>query len=240
MRCCLTTLALLVALVIGVAWIGLPVVAGGVLQSALGVAGFSGQDTSVKVQADPPLKLLSLSADSVRIRSTAASFKGINAATVDVAISDVALSGGRFATIVGTLGGVDLANLGGVGSGPAILIPTVSLSGSSSRTVATMTIPAATVQAYAAAQVQALTGVAPDRVALAAPDLVRITLRGVTISARLVVGSDGSLSLAPPAASGIGALVLIDGSAGGPLRVQSVAVVTGGLRVSALLDLGLG
>ena len=58
MRSCLVQLLILVALVFGLVWFGLPIGAAWVATNALKAAGFSGTDTAVTVTADPPFLLL--------------------------------------------------------------------------------------------------------------------------------------------------------------------------------------
>src|SRR5947207_12621110 len=69
-RGCVLWLLTFGAFVLLVLWFALPPVAGGLAAAALESAGFHGTNTRVDVGADPPLKLLLLDADRIRIRSS--------------------------------------------------------------------------------------------------------------------------------------------------------------------------
>ena len=80
MRGCLTWFFVLLAVVLVATWAFAPVVAAGLVSAGLGTAGFESADKKVTVIADPPIELLTLRADKVRIQATDATFAGLHIA----------------------------------------------------------------------------------------------------------------------------------------------------------------
>jgi hypothetical protein len=234
-RGCLVTIAALIVAIGVAAWFLLPPAAGAVAEAALVAAGFHADTSTVTVESDPPLRLLTLSADTARIRATNVLFRGVEAASADITLGDVAVIDHSFKTLEGTLKGVRFQP----GHGPELGVPLVHLSGTPDRVRATLDVPAADAEAMAAAAVQGAVGIAPSRTVLAAPDRVAITVGGRTINGRLAVAADGSLALIAPAGSPVGSVALVSPSAELPIRVESFRIVDGGLTVVVTLDPGL-
>ena len=136
MRGCLVALAALVVVAVLVLWFALPLVVGGIATATLGAVGFHGTDTRVDVFADPPLRLLTLNADRVRVRSTDVTLENVAADTVDLTLRDVSINERRFGVIEGTLGGVTVTP----DVGPPFEVSTVQLSGPSEAARATLTL----------------------------------------------------------------------------------------------------
>ena len=237
MRGCLVTLALLVTLAALAVWFALPPLVGTLAQGALVAAGFDSAATTVTVTADPPPKLLGLTADAIRIRASNARYRGLEAADVDVTLEDVRLVDRTFGRLSGTLGFVSLP---GAGGGPRVTIPKVGLSGDADRIRAELTFPAATAQELAASALERSTGIRPTRVVLSGPDRIRIEARGLVLNGRLAVRSDGALLLVPPADGDLGSITLVEPGPDVPLRIDSFRILDGGLVLVATLDPAAG
>ncbi len=236
MRGCLVTLAVVLGLGLAGAWFGLPPLLGTVGEGALAAAGLHGTNTTVEVVADPPLKLLGLHADQVRIRSTNASFRGVNAASLDVTMDAVALVDRTWTGLHGTLKGVRVVSSGGRSVG----IPLVELSSSGGEIRATMTLAAPDVEAAVTAAVEAGVGITPSAVVLSAPDRVQVDLGGQRIAGRLAVRDDGALLLVPPEGAALQPVTLLSPGPDVAFRVRSFRVVGGGLTVVAAIGAGSG
>jgi hypothetical protein len=235
MRGCLVTIAALVLVMGTAAWFLLPPLAGTVAEGALVAAGFDADTSTVTVESDPPLRLLTLRADAVRIRATNVAFRGVEAATADITLGDVAVVDQSFKTLEGTLKGVRFKPE----HGAELAVPLVELSGTPKAVKATLTLPAADAQALAVAAVENAVGITPSSVVLAAPDGVRLTAGGLTVMARLQVGTDGSLDLVAPTGSNLGAIELVSPGVELPVKVDSFRIVDGGLVLVTTLDPGL-
>ena len=101
MRSCLIALVLLVVVGLLVLWFALPLVVGGLATATLGAVGFHGTNTQVEVFADPPLRLLTLDADRVRVRSSDVTVENVAADAVDLTLRDVSIPGRHFGVIEG-------------------------------------------------------------------------------------------------------------------------------------------
>ncbi len=235
MRGCLITIAALVLVMGTAAWFLLPPVAGTVAEGALVAAGFDADTSTVTVDSDPPLKLLTLKADALRIRATNVAFRGVEAASADITLSDVAVVDQSFRTLKGSLKGVRFKPEHGAELG----VPLVELSGTPHQVTATLTLPKADAEALAVAAVENAVGITPSSVVLTAPDRVAMTVGGLTVNARLRVGADGSLDLVPPSGSDLGSVELVSPGVELPVRVESFTIVDGGLILVATLDPGL-
>ena len=232
MRGCLVTLALLVTVAILAVWFLLPPLVGTLAQGALVAAGFQAATTTVTVTADPPPKLLGLTADAIRIRATNARYRGLEAVDLDVTLGDVRLVDRTFGRLSGTL---DFVSLPGAGGAATVTIPSVVLSGDAARIRATLTFPKAIAEDLAAGAVERATGITPDSVVLSGPDRIRIEGRGLAVDGRLAV-RNGALLLVPPTAGSLGSITLVEPGPDVPLRIDSLRVVDGGLVLLATLD----
>ncbi len=235
MRGCLITIAALTVVMVTAAWFLLPPLAGTVAEGALVAAGFKADTSTVTVESDPPLKLLGLTADALRIRATNIAFRGVEAASADITLGDVAVVDQSFKTLKGSLKGVRFKPEHGAELG----VPLVELSGTADQVTATLTLPKADAEALAVAAVENAVGITPSSVSLTSPDNVRLTAGGLTVAARLRVGDDGSLDLVAPSGSDLGSVELISPGVELPVRVESYKIVDGGLILVASLDPGL-
>lgn len=235
MRGCLATIALLILVLGAAVWFLLPPLAGAVAQGALVAVGFDADTSTVTVEADPPLRLLTLEADAVRIRATNVVFRGVEAASADITLGDVALIDRSFGTLDGTLKGVRFQPSRGTELG----VPLVRLVGTPDRVRATFDLPAADAEALAAAAVREAVGIAPSQIVLAAPDRVALTVGGRTVNGRLAVSADGKLNLIGTPGTDLGSVALVSPGVELPVRVESFRIVDGGLTLVVSLDPGL-
>jgi hypothetical protein len=229
MRSCLFQLLLLVAVLFGLAWFGLPIGAAWVATNALKTAGFTGTDTVVTVNSDPPLLLLTGHADTIHVTSNQISVGDLEAASVDITLGRVDLIGRTVGTVSGTLSGVTIP----VSSGDPITAASVKLTGSATATQATIELPMAQAQALAVAalKAQGLTATATFK----APNVVTIKASGKTIAAHLEA-ADGILLLVPET-PGFPIVPLITPGNGNPFRVTGAAVAAKGVTLTGTIDL---
>jgi hypothetical protein len=230
-RGCLVTIALLLAIALAATWYVLPPLAGTLTQGALSAAGFEADTTTVTVTADPPPKLLTLTADSVRIQATNVTYHGMRATSADVTLAEVSFAARTFQSLDGTLKGVRIQ----LGGGSELGVPLVRLSGPADRIQATMSIPAADAEALAGAAVETVIGITPERVSLVGPDRVRVEVGGLAVSARLALRQDGALMLVAPNGNPIGSVALVVPGPDVPFRIDSFEIVDGGLEIVAVL-----
>jgi hypothetical protein len=224
MRGCLLTLVALIVAAVLVIVLVLPAVVSGLAANALQSAGFSGTGTQIDVSADPPFRLLTLSADHIRVRSTNVSIGALHADSLDVTLSDAAVLARSFGAIGGTLVGVQVSPP----QGTAIRIASVSVSGSPTAANITLRLDQASMQSLTTTAVKQQLGAAPTSVTLAAQNLLTFTVRGGRITTKLAVGADGSLIARDPN-SGTTFTLLTPG-VGEPIRFTSVGV-NGGVLV---------
>lgn len=236
MRGCLVTIVFLLAIGLAATWFVLPPLIGTATQGALAATGFAADSTTVTVSADPPPKLLTLKADSIRIQATNLTYRGFRATSADITLDDVAFADRTFKTIAGTLKGVRYQP----DNGPELAAPLVRLSGPVNRIRATVTMPAVEAEALATAAVEAGTGITPRSVVLSGRDRIQVDVGGLVVAARLAVRDDGALTLEPPTGNPMGSIVLVTPGPDAPFRVESFNIVDGGLVIVAtvLADLG--
>lgn len=221
MRGCLFTLLLGVAVLVVGAWLLLPPLAAGVITAGLSAAGVQGSGTTVVVDASPPLELVVGRADSVHIGSTDVTWGDLRIGRLDLEARGVDLFARTTATLEGTLTSVRLVVAGGLD----VDVASITIAGSSSAPTATLRIDAATVSRVATGAIETATGSRPERVALAAPDRVSVTVGGVTAAGRLLVDESGevvvSIAGQPP-------VVVVPSGPGNPFRFTRATVGTGG------------
>jgi hypothetical protein len=233
MRGCLTWFFVMLAVLLIGTWVFAPVVAAGLVSAGLGTAGFESTDKKVTVVADPPIELLTLRADKVRIQATDARFSGLRIATVDLTLGGVGLAGRQAESVEGLLTGVQVPTLLGT---PAT-ISSVGLSGPSSDLRAILTLNLKDVQALASAAVEGQMGSAATKVTLTAPDKVTVVASGITVRGRLVVDKGGGLVLITTYPAGFsGPIDIIRPGPTQPLRLTSIVLRTNGATVTATLD----
>jgi hypothetical protein len=236
MKGCLITIVGLVLVMAAAAWFVLPPLAGTVAEGALVAAGFDADTSTVTVESDPPLKLLTLNADTLRIQATNVAFRGVEAASADITLSDVAVIDRSFQTLKGTLKGVRFKPEHGAELG----VPLVQVSGTPDKVRATLDLPAADAEALAVTAVEDAVGITPSSVVFAAPDRVRVTAGSLIVNGRLALKDDGSLVLVAPSGSDLGSVELVSPGVELPVRVESFKIVDGGLILVATVDPGLG
>jgi hypothetical protein len=232
-RGCFITIALLAAVAVGATWLLLPPLVGTFAQGALVAGGFDADNMTVTVRADPPPRLLGLTADAIRVKASNARYRGLEAVDVDLTLRDVRLGDRTFGSLDGTLRFVTFP--GAVGRS-RISVPQVTLSGDATRVRATMTFPAAAARDLTAAALEGKVGITPSSVTLSAPDTVRVVAGGQTIVGRLVVRADGALVFEPKPSGAVGPLVLFAPDPDVPVRIDSFRIEAGGLLVSATVD----
>ena len=229
MRSCLVQLLILVALVFGLVWFGLPIGAAWVATNALKAAGFSGTDTAVTVTADPPFLLLTGHANEVHLTSGDVSVADLHAASMDITLGRVDLIGRTVGMVDGTLTGVSIA----VPNGDPVTADQVTLTGAASATRATLRLSLAEAQKLAVTQLAAH-GIS-GKVTLAAPNRVTISAAGKVVPAHLEA-ADGILLLAPDA-PGVPIVPLITPGPGNPFRVTGVSIASDGVTLAGTVDL---
>lgn len=217
MRGCLSVLVLAAVFVVGGAWFGGPLLAAGIVRSALEAAGFDGRGTTVQVVADPPIEVLTGRADEVRVGADDASIEGLGAQRLEVTLVGVDLLARTFDRLDGTLSEVTLQTQSGSGSRAT----SVELTGPMDDVEAIVRIAPSAVDGLVAEAIEREIGFSVGEVGLQAPDRLRFTAGPVEATGRLVVEPGGSLSLAVelPGNPRIGIL-----DSGGPLVFESVAI----------------
>ena len=193
MRGCLFVLLLGAAVAVGAVLFAGPTVVGGAATVVLAASGFSGEDTTVEVLAEPRTELLRLHADEMRIRSQDATFGEVRAGEVDLTLVDVDLGARAFGEIRGTLEGVLIERAGAAD----IRVQRVLIDGESPRPTARLTLLAAEAELLAADAIEEATGQRPTEVSLEAPDRLIFTVGGITAGGRLLVDAEGGLILDP-------------------------------------------
>jgi hypothetical protein len=233
MRGCLTLLVL-VATILVASWLFLPTVAGGVVDGALGQAGFAGSPTDVSVSSDPPIELLAGHADRVIVHATDVTYRVLTAATVDVTLTDVNLINRTAGTVDGTLTGIRIRPA----SGHVLPVSSATLSGSGSAIQARLSLSLADVSATAASAVTSVAGSAPSKVTLASPDKATIVVSGVTVAGRVVVDAQGGLVFRPSRKGPLiaGPIDLIRPGPDMPLRIRTIALTASGAILTATID----
>lgn len=232
MRGCLVSIAVLVTVGLVAGSTLLPRIVSAVAEGALGLAGFSGTNTTVQVIANPPPKLLTLTADALRIHSTNASFRGIQAGEVSLTLHDVHLLDRRSGTLNGTLRDVRFGSAGGA----RLEIANVELSGTATDARATLTLSSTEVGQLVGTALRTAVGSSPSQITLAAPDRLRAVVGGATVTVRLRVRADGALVLVTPAGPGTSALPLIVPGPATPFRILSFQIVGDSLVLVAGFD----
>jgi hypothetical protein len=237
MRGCLFTL-LLGAIVIGVVVvIGLPAIAAGVITAGLTGAGLVSADTAVTVRSDPPTDLLGLHADTVHVTATDATFRGMDIASLDLTLGNVAVLDRTAGTVDGELRGVTIRPVGG----EKVTLDTIAIQGGGSQITTTTVVPNAEVEALIADAVERQAGIRPTAVTLAAPDMLTVRIAGATLGGKFAVNASGDLVVR--VAGGVLAgteLVLLHAGQDLPIKLTSAKVTSaGGLRLSGNLTIGI-
>lgn len=236
MRSCLIQLLILVAVVFGVLWFGVPAGANWLVANALDATGFSGTDTNVEVSANPPPLLLTGHADRVHLSSKQVSVGDLHAATLDFTLGSVSLLDRSIGTIDGTLTGVKIP----APDESTVLVDSATVTGKASGAQASLAMAKNTVESLAAQQLKSQAGL-DATVTLATPNKVTFKVGTQSQSGTLTV-RNGELDVVPSSLS-VPAVTLLDSGDGNPFTLTSVAVsgdtvtITGVIDVQQLLGL---
>lgn len=233
MRGCLSVLLIAALFVVGAVWFGGPPVASTVLEASLTSSGFTADEIDVTVDASPPLALVLGRADRVTIRASGVSWNGLEAESMVLEMDDVDL----FARTAGRAdGSFDAVELEGPGADPVLV--SIELAGPSDAAATTIHVDRATVERIARVAFQERFGVQADAVELVAPDAVRLTVGGQSVTGHLEVFGDGGIAVSNPLGE---ALTLVAPDPSLPLTLTGLAiddaglVLTGTLAVSSLI-----
>ncbi len=229
-RGCLLSIAVFVTIVVGVLWFALPPIIGGLAVGALETAGVHGTATRVDVGADPPLRLLFLQADRVRITSTDTSIRSVHADKVDVTLRDVSIGNRSFGFIEGSLTGITFTPA----DGPAFDARSVQITGPSDSARVAISLANASVERLISSAMTIATGQSVSSVKLASPDRVTVATSRGSVTGRLDVTDAGDLVLLPSAG---GSISLVGTGPDQPVRLQSVQVAGDGLELAGTIDL---
>jgi hypothetical protein len=229
MRGCLSVLLLGGAFLAGLVWFAGPQVASGAVTMALQGSGLAADRLDVRVTADPPLVLAVGRADRVTIHATAARWRGVRLASLDLELDAADLLGRTATRAEGRLEGVELDTAGG-----QRVLADVELEGSAAAAATTIRIGAGNVEAVTIDAFEARFGVRPSSARLVAPNTVRVVLGGLAINSRLSIGPKGSVVAAASGES----IVLFTPTPSLPLRLTSLAVTSSGLELRGTLDVG--
>ena len=211
-------------------WFALPPILGGMAVGLLRDAGLQAGDMRVEVQADPPLRLIGLSADRVRIRASDVEIETLRAETVDVTLREVSLREQTFEVIEGRIDGARLTPA----EGPAIRVTSVQVSGPPERALMTMMMSEEDVASLVRSTIARSFGSEADNVNLEAPDRLSFDVSGQPVSGRLRVDESGSLIFRED--TGALTLDLFRSSPGDPAVLRSVRVDGETLEVTGTLD----
>ncbi len=234
MRGCLTWFFVLFAIILGATWVFAPAVVAGLVSAGLGTAGFESADKTVTVAADPPIELLTLRVDKVRVQATNATFSGLAIGSVDLTLGGVGLMGRQADSVDGTLTGVKVPTE----LGSAANLSSVGLSGPSSDLRAIVTLSLRDVQALASAAVQGQLGsTAATKVTLTAPDKVTVSASGLNVRGRLVVDKGGGLVLVTTSPAGFsGPIDIFRPGPTQPLHLTGITLRANGATLTATVD----
>lgn len=229
MRGCLFIVLLASAVLGCAAWFGAPFAASAVFRAALENGGYRAASGTVRATSDPPPKLLLGRADRVEIEGLDVDFRTFHAASLDLVLTDVDVVARTAGGVSGRIVGAELRTTDGIAA-----VADVTIDGSGQAAAATITVDGATVDRIVRETFQAEFSVAVTRVALVAPDVLRISSGATTVEGRLEVDAAGAIALRTP----LGSSTILSLDPAFPLRFDSVAVVAGNLRISATLDTG--
>ncbi len=227
MRGCLFVLVLAAALLGGVAWFGSPILASTLVSNALQNAGYHAASSTVTATSNPPPKLLLGRADRVEIVGADVDFRTFHAASLDLVLTDVDVIGRTAGQISGRITGAEMTTTAGETTSADI-----DIEGDAGAADATIVIDQATVTRVVKATFQQKLGVTASTVELIAPDKLRITAVGATVEGRLLIDPTGAIAFS----TSLGSSPILSLDSAFPLRLRSVRVEAGDLRIDAVLD----
>ena len=232
MRGCLFVL-LFAAIVVGsIAWFASAPIASTVVGAILDGSGFRAASSTITVTADPPPRLLLGQADRVSISATDVQWQSLRAARLSLTFDGVDLFARTATTIHGSLDDADVAADDETTGGPAAPTATIAVDGPAAAADAAITVDAATIRRLIVAAVEREFGVKATGVELVAPNRLRLAAPGATIDATLVIDERGALAVSTP----LGSVEMFRVDPSIPLRLRSVTVVDGALRLDGILD----
>jgi hypothetical protein len=227
MRGCLFVLTAAALLVAVLAWFASPLLASAAIGIALQNGGFSATTQTVTATSDPPPKLLLGRADRVEIRASGVAFRTFHAQSLDLVLTDVDVVARTAATITGSVDAASVTTADG--------IPTqadLRIDGPATSAAAEIVVAGATVDRVVRATFADEVGVAITRTELVAPDILRIITPAATLEGRLVIDGTGAVALS----TRLGSTPILSLDRSFPLRLRSVQVDHGDLRLEGILD----
>ena len=227
MRGCLFVLILAAIVLAAVAWFGSPALASTVISAALEKCGYHAASSTVTATSDPPPKLLLGRADRVEITGSDVDFRTFHAATLHLVLTDVDVVARTAARISGRVTAAELRTADGTTT-----TADVDIDGDAAAAAATILVDSATVDRVVKATFQQRFGVAVTGTELVAPDALRIRSAGATVEGRLVIDDTGAIALA----TSLGSAPILSLDPSFPLRLRSLGVVGGDLRIDATFD----
>lgn len=222
---------LIVVLALLFVWFALPPILGGVAVGILRDNGLRAGDIRVEVAADPPLRLIGLTADRVRVRATDVAIENLTAESVDLTLRDVSLRAQTFASIEGRLDGASITPR----EGAAISVTSVQISGSPDATLMTMSLSEAQVGSLVRSTIARSLGADARDVNLDAPDRLTFDLQGEPVGGRLRVDEAGTLVFTEDRDTLT--LELFRSDPGEPVALRNVRVQGETLEVTGTVDL---
>lgn len=226
----LVGVGLIVAFALLFVWFALPPILGGVAVGMLRDAGLQAADMRVDVSADPPLRLIGLAADRVRVRATGVEIETLQAESVDLTLREVSLRDRTFETIEGRIEGASLTPT----QGPTIRVSTVQVSGPPEAALMTMTLSEDDVAAIVRSTIARSLGLEATDVVLDSPDRLTFRMGGETIGGRLRIDETGGLVFTED--RGQITLDLFRSTPSDPAVLRSARVEGNSLEVTGTLD----
>jgi hypothetical protein len=224
---------LFAGIVIGsIAWFASAPISSTVVGAILDGSGFRAASSTITVTADPPPRLLLGQADRVAITATDVEWQSLRAARLSLTFDGVDLFARTATTIHGSLHDADVAADDEATGGEPAPTATIDVNGPAAAADAAITVDAATIRRLILAAVEREFGVRATGVELLAPNRLRLAAPGATIEATLVIDGRGALALS----TALGSVEMFRVDASIPLRLRSVTVVDGSLRLDGILD----
>ena len=227
MRGCLFVLVLAGLVLSAVAWFGSPLLASTVITAALNGAGYHAASSTVMATSDPPPKLLLGRADRVEIDGTDVDFRTFHAARLQLTLTNVDVVGRTAGEISGRIDGAELKTNDA--------LPTtadVAIDGQASAAKATIVVDGATIDRLVKAAFVSRFGVTPTSTELVAPSTLRVGIPGATIEGSFSLDPDGGIALT----TRLGSTSVFRFDPSFPLKLTSVGVEAGSLRIEGVLD----
>jgi hypothetical protein len=226
-RGCLFVVVLAAIVLSVAAWFGSPVLASGVISTALQNAGYHAASSTVTVTSSPPLKLLLGRADRVEIVGSNVDFRTFHAAGLDLVLTDVDIVARTAGRISGRISGAEMTTTGGTST-----TADVTIDGNAAAADATIVVDAVSVDRVVKATFEQKFGVGVTATQLVAPDLLRVAAGAITLEGRLGVDASGAITIT----TSLGSATILSLDPSFPLRLRTIGVAAGGLQIGATLD----